>query len=77
MLHKLKLLLYSRFNTAYAHLHVRCVRGHGGDIVDLQAIDKAEQEERQAERESFGRAFAAVGITLPENDKRDPSLRKR
>jgi hypothetical protein len=43
----------------------------------LQAIDKAETAERQAEREAFGRAFAGVGITLPENDSRDPSLRKR
>lgn len=50
---------------------------HRGDTGRLQTIGNAEREERQAEREAFGRAFGAVGVTLPETDNRDPSLRKR
>eukprot|EP01051_Picozoa_sp_SAG22_P014084 SAG22_NODE_1662_length_3866_cov_15.177064_1_plen_315_part_00 len=38
------------------------------------AVGSAEGEERRRERDTFGRAFAMVGVTLPTSDSRDPSL---
>ena len=39
-------------------------------------VGKAESAARKAERDTFGRAFASIGLTLPTQDQRDPSLGK-